>query len=298
MADRLDLTPYPVKPHKLYAIVLILSFAAEFFVMSLLPLILPSGSSFAFEAIIDSCLLTLLVAPALWFWTIRPIQQLAQSRMLFLRRSMFAQESERQRLRQELHDGIGQSMTSVLLRLRAIEESPKSVELRSDISEIRKTGAEILVELRRLVSGLHPAVLDTLSLPGAIEKLANDMSPSTKASITTSIDQAVHDICFERSYATAVYRIVQEGLTNAIKHADASAIHVTLSHSDNVLHVRVQDNGVGLSKSRSNSNSFGSGLISIRERAMSVGGQAEVLSSENGTTLHARLPARTEDVSS
>lgn len=298
MADRLDLTPYPVKPHKLYAIVLVLSFAAEFLVMAMLPLILPAGSSFAFEAIIDSCLLTLIVAPALWFWMIRPIQQLAQSRMLFLRRSMFAQEAERQRLRQELHDGIGQSLTSILLRLRAIEESPKSRELRSEISEIRKTGAEILVELRRLVSGLHPAVLDTHSLPQAIEKLAEDMRPSTKAMITTSIDQAVRDICFERSYATAVYRIVQEGLTNAIKHANASTIRIHLSHSERMLHVRVQDDGVGMSKSRSLSQPFGNGLISIRERAMSVGGQAEVLSSENGTTLHACLPARTEDVSS
>ncbi|MCU0716677.1 MAG: sensor histidine kinase [Pirellula sp.] len=298
MADRLDLTPSPVKPHKLYAIVLVLSFAAEFLVMAMLPLILPAGSSFAFEAIIDSCLLTLIVAPALWFWMIRPIQQLAQSRMLFLRRSMFAQEAERQRLRQELHDGIGQSMTSILLRLRAIEESPKSIELRSEISEIRKTGAEILVELRRLVSGLHPAVLDTLSLPQAIEKLAEDMRPSTKTMITTSIDQAVRDICFERSYATAVYRIVQEGLTNAIKHANASTVHIHLSHSERMLHVRVQDDGVGMNKSRSLSQPFGNGLISIRERAMSVGGQAEVLSSENGTTLHASLPARTEDVSS
>jgi two-component system sensor histidine kinase UhpB len=297
MTDRLDLTPYPVKPHKLYAIVLLLSFGAEFVVMSLLPFILPSGSSTVFEAIIDSCLLTLLLAPALWFWMIRPIQQLAQSRMLFLRRSMFAQESERQRLRQELHDGIGQSLTSVLLRLRAMEESPQSNELRGELSEIRKTGAEILVELRRLVSGLHPAVLDTLGLTQAIERLVRDMQLSSKATITTAF-QGMDAIAFERNYATTVYRIVQEGLANAIKHANASSVYVELSIDRQELHVRVRDDGIGMALSRALPVLSGNGLISIRERAMSVGGQVEVMSSENGTTVHAVLPARTEDISS
>ncbi|AMV33802.1 Oxygen sensor histidine kinase NreB [Pirellula sp. SH-Sr6A] len=297
MTDRLDLTPYPVKPLKLYAIVLLLSFGAEFVVMSLLPYILPIGSSVVFEAIIDSCLLTLLLAPALWFWMIRPIQQLAQSRMLFLRRSMFAQESERQRLRQELHDGIGQSITSVLLHLRAMEESPQSAEIRSELSEVRKTGADILVELRRLVSGLHPAVLDTLGLSQAIEKLVRDMQPSSKAIISTAF-KGMDTISFERNYATTVYRIVQEGLANAIKHANAAHIRVELSNDQQELHVRVQDDGIGMALSRALPTASGNGLISIRERVMSVGGQVEVLSSEKGTTVHAVLPARTEDVSS
>lgn len=297
MTDRLDLTPYPVKPLKLYAIVLLLSFGAEFVVMSLLPYILPIGSSVVFEAIIDSCLLTLLLAPALWFWMIRPIQQLAQSRMLFLRRSMFAQESERQRLRQELHDGIGQSITSVLLHLRAMEESSQSAEIRSELSEVRKTGADILVELRRLVSGLHPAVLDTLGLSQAIEKLVRDMQPSSKAIITAAF-KGMDTISLERNYATTVYRIVQEGLTNAIKHANAAHICVELSNDQQELHVRVLDDGIGMALSRALPAASGNGLISIRERAMSVGGQVEVLSSEKGTTVHAVLPARTEDVSS
>jgi signal transduction histidine kinase len=298
MMDRLDLTPYPIKPHRIIAILLCVSFASEFLVMQLLPLIVPQGSSKTLEAAIDSCLLSLMLAPALWFGIVRPIQRLSESRMLFLRRSILAQEAERRRIKGELHDGLGQTLTSLQLGLRALEETTKEHQTVDGLKQLRKIGASIHEELRRLVAGLHPTVLDQGGLIEAISSLIAEFRVVSKVEIeqkTTGFDR----ISLDKNFETTVYRIVQEALVNSVKHSQATHIVVDLELRDSTLTVMVQDNGTGFPVDQEITTSRnGFGLVGLRERAMSMGGHVEINSSKLGTRISAKFPISRDFVQS
>lgn len=295
MPDRVELNLYPVKPQRIFLTVLLVAFATEFGVMRMLPLIVPQGSSKTFEAIVDAFLMTVIVAPVIWFTVVRPIELLSRSRMLFLRRSMIAQESERRRIKQELHDGLGQTLTSMLLGLRAIEETssdPKVVEI---IHQLRPVGASIHDDLRRIVSGLHPAILDQGGLVDAVSQLIDQLKLASKACFYLN-SKGVESKRFDRNYETLVYRIIQESLNNAVKHSDATEIHVDLElEVQGALRIRVNDNGHGFAAKVASGTQTSYGLIGLRERALAVGGHIEITSGRSGTTVSAVLPGLKEE---
>lgn len=295
MPDRVELNLYPVKPQRIFLTVLLVAFATEFGVMRMLPLIVPQGSSKTFEAIVDAFLMTVIVAPVIWFTVVRPIELLSRSRMLFLRRSMIAQESERRRIKQELHDGLGQTLTSMLLGLRAIEETssdPKVIEI---IHQLRPIGASIHDDLRRIVSGLHPAILDQGGLVDAVSQLIDQLRLASKANFHLN-SKGVEFKRFDRNYETLVYRIIQESLNNAVKHSEATEIHVELElEGQSALKIRVNDNGRGFAPRVASGTQTSYGLIGLRERALAVGGHIEITSGKSGTTVSAVLPGLKEE---
>ena len=295
MPDRVELNLYPVKPQRIFLTVLLVAFATEFGVMRMLPLIVPQGSSKTFEAIVDAFLMTVIVAPVIWFTVVRPIELLSRSRMLFLRRSMIAQESERRRIKQELHDGLGQTLTSMLLGLRAIEETssdPKVVEI---IHQLRPIGASIHDDLRRIVSGLHPAILDQGGLVDAVSQLIDQLRLASKANFHLN-SKGVELKRFDRNYETLVYRIIQESLNNAVKHSEATEIRVELElEGQSALKIRVSDNGRGFAPRVASGTQTSYGLIGLRERALAVGGHIEITSGKSGTTVSAILPGLKEE---
>jgi signal transduction histidine kinase len=258
-------------------------------------LIVPQGSSKTFEAVVDAFLMTVIVAPVIWFTVVRPIELLSRSRMLFLRRSMIAQESERRRIKQELHDGLGQTLTSMLLGLRAIEETssdPKVVEI---IHQLRPIGASIHDDLRRIVSGLHPAILDQGGLVDAVSQLIDQLRLASKANFHLN-SKGVENKRFDRNYETLVYRIIQESLNNAVKHSEATEIHVELElEGQSALKIRVNDNGRGFAPRVASGTQTSYGLIGLRERALAVGGHIEITSGKSGTTVSAVLPGLKEE---
>ncbi len=295
MPDRVELNLYPVKPQRIFITVLLVAFATEFVVMRMLPLIVPQGSSKTFEAIVDAFLMTVIVAPVIWFTVVRPIELLSRSRMLFLRRSMIAQESERRRIKQELHDGLGQTLTSMLLGLRAVEETSSDPKVLEIIHQLRPIGASIHDDLRRIVSGLHPAILDQGGLVDAVAQLMDQLKLASKARFHLN-SKGVENKRFDRNYETLVYRIIQESLNNAVKHSEATEIHVDLElASQGALKIRVRDNGRGFAPKVASGTQTSYGLIGLRERALAVGGHIEITSGKSGTTVSAVLPGLKEE---
>lgn len=291
MPTRLELTAQPVRVGQLMLLALGTTFVAEFAIMEILPYVLPAGCGKTCEAIADSCVLTLFVSPVLWVIAVRPIQRLAQSRMQFLRRSLTSQEEERQRITRDIHDGIGQSLTSLLLGLRALEEATTDASVRENARSLRALGAGIHDDLRRIVRGLRPAILDQLGLVAAMERLVDEVANAGLVSI--ELDAAeLAGLRFDAELESTAFRILQEAISNALRHSSAKHIRVILRAINDELELIVSDDGNGFDASAKFQNTKGSyGLLSIRERAMICGGRAEIQTGVGtGTRVSARLP--------
>ena len=291
MPTRFDLTTQPVRVKRLLFISLATAFVAEYVIMKLLPFVLPDGCSDTCEALIDSCLLTLVVAPVLWATAVLPLQRLAQSRIHFLRRSLTTQEEERQRITREIHDGIGQSLTSLLLGLRAMEETTTDARTSENAKSLRELGAGIHEELRRIVRGLRPAILDQLGLAAAVQRMVEEFRIASTAKIELTTDD-LEGIRLDSSVESNAYRILQEAIVNCIRHASADHIRVSIEVRDECLELSVTDDGKGFAISSVVQNHGGGyGILSIRERAMICGGTAELVSAVGaGATVFTKLP--------
>jgi signal transduction histidine kinase len=201
-----------------------------------------------------------------------------------LRRVVDAQEHERRRIARELHDETGQALTSVLLGLRLIEEV--SPDVRTAVSELRETITAAIQELRALAVELRPKALDDFGLGAAIERLADTYSRRTGIVIDVHVaslgDRLPEDV------ETALYRIVQESLTNVAKHAGAATASVTVHRRPCAVTAVVEDDGGGFDPA---AITTGLGLTSIRERAELVSGTVRVESRPGvGTTIAVEVP--------
>lgn len=291
MPNRYELTTQPVRAGRLLLLALATTFLAEFFIMNILSHLLPADCSDTTKALADSILLTLIVAPFLWIIAIVPIQRLAQSRMHFLGRALTSQEHERRRITRDIHDGIGQSLTSLMLGLRTMEETATDATIRSHTVSLRKIGAEIHDDLRRIVRGLRPMILDQLGLVAAIERLLEELRNSGTSAIVLDAGD-VAGVRLNAELESTAFRILQEAISNSLRHASASHIRVSLAIQNDNLELSVSDDGKGFDTSALfRHEGCGHGLLSIRERAMICRGRAEIVTSPGGgTTISAELP--------
>ena len=150
-----------------------------------------------------------------------------EGRARLLKQVMSAREEEQRRIARDLHDGIGQSLTSLLLGLRAAAEVPTFEEARARLGELRGITASLLDEVRRLARGLRPIVLDDLGLAAALERYAAEYTQAHGI----AVDVYAPDLALARLPAeveTALYRIAQETLTNVLKHAAAKAVSLVV----------------------------------------------------------------------
>jgi two-component system, NarL family, sensor histidine kinase DevS len=215
---------------------------------------------------------------------LRAAELRAAERRETLRRVVDAQEHERRRIARELHDETGQSLTSVLLGLRLIEET--SPEVRAAVAELRETITGAIQELRALAVELRPKALDDFGLGAAIERLADTYSRRT--GIAIDVHAVGLDARLPSDVETAVYRIVQESLTNVAKHAGASTASVTLHRLPASVTAVIEDDGRGFDQSVVTS---GMGLGSMVERAELVSGTVRIESRPpGGTTIAVEVP--------
>ena len=147
-----------------------------------------------------------------------------------VRRVVEAQEVERARLARELHDETGQALTSILLGLKSLEERVDSDDGRVAVTELRDLVVSTLQDVRRLAVELRPAALDDFGLVPAIERLRDTVSE--QGDISVDVQSRLGDERLPAETETALYRIVQEALTNVLKHADASRVTVRLSKTE------------------------------------------------------------------
>jgi signal transduction histidine kinase len=204
-------------------------------------------------------------------------------------RLISAQEQERQRLSRELHDDLGQILTTHLISLRNLQNDPvvPRETMINKLQALYDQSFEIFGKVRSLAHELRPPVLDTLGLKTAMESHCVDFASRTKLQVNFEADPTlpklpdIIDITF--------YRVLQEALTNIIKHAKASQVWFDLTVEDKTINLTIQDNGQGFVEEETRSN--GIGLVGLRERVMLAGGTFNVSSNPiRGTILLAWFP--------
>jgi signal transduction histidine kinase len=206
-----------------------------------------------------------------------------------LRRVVAGQELERQRLARELHDETGQALTSILLGLKAIEEAGNGQDVRKSVRDLRELVVATLQDVRRLAVELRPKALDDFGLVPALQRLAETFAEQT--GIRVQVEAALGDSRLSGETETALYRIVQEALTNVTKHAQAATVSVVLTRKGDSVVAVIEDDGRGFDPTDTRDERLG--LLGMRERIALVNGQLSVESRPGeGTTLAVEVPSR------
>jgi signal transduction histidine kinase len=202
-----------------------------------------------------------------------------------LRRVVGAQELERQRLARELHDETGQALTSILLKLKSLEDLGDPSSIVDAIGELRELVVTTLQDVRRLAVELRPKALDDFGLVPAIERLVGTFREQT--GIEVDLESRLGSNRLPREIETTFYRITQEALTNVVKHAQAEHVSIVLTRRDGSVAAVIEDDGRGITEAAGD----GLGLLGMRERIALVDGRLELESSPgSGTTLSFEVP--------
>lgn len=226
------------------------------------------------------------------------LKVLSISRQQLLERVLTAQEDERRRIAHELHDTLGQFLSALNLRLSLLQQSIQPQEgpvspVVEELGQLWQLVNEIDGELRRLTMELRPPILDDLGLDAAIRRYVEAWSRMT----AIPVDVYINGLAGARLAPTVelpIYRIVQEALTNVLKHAHATAVSVILERRPKELQLIIEDNGIGFDPSVVGGQTEGRstlGLLGMKERAALVGGQVELESTAGaGTTIYVHIP--------
>ena len=198
---------------------------------------------------------------------------------------------ERQRLARDIHDTLAQGFTSIVMHLEAADQAlPDDLDtLQKHLDRARETARTSLEQARRVVNALRPNSLDQRSLPDAIERTAVRWQEETGIPLTTTITG--DPIPLHPDIEVTLLRATQEALANIRKHAQATAVQLTLSYIDDVVVLDVQDNGVAFAGAAASPLSGGYGLQAMRERAEQCGGTVTLESEPGeGTTVTVSIP--------
>jgi len=214
------------------------------------------------------------------------LARLAEERRTGDARALAAQEAERHRIAQELHDEVGQSLTVVLLGLKQVEsQSPPA--LVPELAAVRESARAGLDDVRRVARRLRPGVLEDLGLASALAALATEFADHSSASVRRSFAPGLPALSPEAE--VVVYRVAQEALTNAARHADARSVELSLQRLGAHVVLEVRDDGRGFT-----GLTEGSGLMGMRERAALVRAELSVISQpRHGTTVRLKVPVDT-----
>jgi len=205
-----------------------------------------------------------------------------------LRRVVEAQELERRRLARELHDETGQALTSILLGLRGLEEAREG-DRREAVAGLRELVVATLQDVRNLAVELRPKALDDFGLVAALDRLTTGFSEQT--GIAVDLEARLGDERLPGEIETALYRIVQEALTNIVKHARAQRVSILVVRKPASVAVVIEDDGTGFSQPEATDRG-GLGLVGMRERVRLLDGRFEIESSPGaGTAIVAEVPA-------
>ncbi len=218
----------------------------------------------------------------------RQIQQLSSELLT-------AQETERMRISRELHDDLGQSLTLIKLNISLVEMNLPGSQplLKTYCRDASAQVSQAIENMRRLSRDLSPATVETLGITIALRRLAEDFDKIGRIRIIAEIDAIDH--LLSTQFDILLYRILQEGLNNVIKHSGASEATISLKKSDGAIRFELQDNGKGLEVEKENweakARARSLGLTIMRERVRTLGGTLTIQSPGNaGTRLHFAIP--------
>jgi signal transduction histidine kinase len=202
-----------------------------------------------------------------------------------LRRAIEASEAERGRWARELHDETLQQLAGLRVLLSGARRSGDPQRVEHAVGEALELIGTGITDLRALIADLRPAALDELGVHAALESLTARVAQQNGLEIELEHDGSRH----AKDIESTIYRLVQEGLTNVVKHADADRVHVRVSQDGNIVEVVLRDDGKGFAPHHPTS---GFGLVGMHERVALVRGALVVDSRPGeGTTLRARIPS-------
>jgi len=202
---------------------------------------------------------------------------------------MKAQEQERTRIAGELHDGVIQQISALSLVLGTAKRQPEA-DAKKTIADVQRKLIEVGTEVRQLSHGLHPPILQEAGLPQALHAYCEEFRRTSGIPVSCEADDDAREL--SRGTALALFRILQEALGNAAKHAHATRITVRLTRSADTVSLAVSDDGAGFAPSRLGT-SGGLGLIMMRERATQLNGTFDFESAPGrGTIIRVVIPFR------
>jgi two-component system, NarL family, sensor histidine kinase UhpB len=214
------------------------------------------------------------------------LDRLENERAASSARALSAQEDERRRIAQELHDEVGQSMTAVLLELKRAADHTQDLDLRTDLQHAQETTRASLNDVRRLARRLRPGALEDLGLISALTTLATDLSTHTGLAVRRRFDSDLPQL--DQQTELVLYRVAQESLTNVARHAEATEVGVRLYRAGDVVRLLICDDGRGLGLAHE-----GAGIRGMRERALLIGAALDVEAAPEGgvqVSLSAPIP--------
>jgi signal transduction histidine kinase len=230
--------------------------------------------------------------------------RLHEERLAILRQQLAqvtaAQEEERQRIARELHDGVGPALASLNLRLRTagklVQPNPAAEQELKELADLTQANIQ---DIRRLIYDLRPAVLDELGLVAALQEYVARYQQEQGLSVALSAPDGKARL--PAPLETTLFRVIQEALTNAARHAKAHHVQVTLDWDEAQVSLRIADDGQGFDLREAAARAKGGqhlGLWSMRERVEQLGGRLDVESQPgSGTTIQATIPLKVEEKS-
>jgi signal transduction histidine kinase len=203
-------------------------------------------------------------------------------------------EEERGRIAREIHDELGQALTALRLDLAWLEKkystaaAPPAAPIREQLTEMAELLDSTIQTVKKISTELRPRILDELGLLPALEWLTDEFRHRT--GIRSSFSASRDEVGLAQPEATAIFRIVQESLTNVARHSGATEVRVHLEASDENLMLTIEDNGRGMTaKDRAKIHSFG--ILGMKERAQLLGGNIDISSAPGrGTIISLVLP--------
>jgi signal transduction histidine kinase len=220
----------------------------------------------------------------------RTIAETERARSRLLKQLIRAQEDERKRIARELHDGVGQSLSSIMLSANLIAQSAPSTDASDRAIVIRDAAAESLKQVRRLGRELRPSVLDDLGLASALERHTAEFQlryPKISTEFHSDLTRRVPPII-----ETTMYRVTQEAMTNVARHSGAGTLSVLVAERDGVVQAIIEDDGNGFDAENERANAHSVGIHGMVERVELLGGRLGIESSRSGTTIYAEVPTK------
>ncbi|AIQ76856.1 MULTISPECIES: sensor histidine kinase [Paenibacillus] len=227
------------------------------------------------------------------------IVESAKNRQMIGLKIILAQEEERKRIAREIHDGPAQMLANLVLRTEIVERMLVKQEfglVQDEVVDLKGQVRNSLEEMRKVIFNLRPMALDDLGLIPTLRKYVHDFEEKTK--LRTTLETRGQEHRLSSAMEAAVYRLVQEALSNAAKHAYPSFVLVEITYQAQLIKIVIKDNGLGfnvqkLKNQQGNRESFG--LVGMRERVELLEGRMEIVSAENqGTTIVIHIPTNVE----
>ncbi|MBX3372573.1 MAG: sensor histidine kinase [Phycisphaeraceae bacterium] len=278
-----------ISPIRVLVIVLVVAFGVELAFMIFAERDGPTGGRDFLVSLLDALFVVAALWPVLWIFVVRPLRATIAERRTFLDRTLAIQEEERSRLARDLHDELGQAQTAVLLGARSIMNAATLADAKIGAEKVVQMAASTIESSRRLARGLATGVLTDLGLAVAADRLCEDVASASGTAIERTIRTGSGR--YDPEIEIAAYRVLQESLNNAVRHAQATRLQVVLEDTGGSLRLTVSDNGVGMPRDPSGSRGGGFGIQGMRQRVLLRDGAFSIMSSQaGGTVISATFP--------